>query len=188
MNSMKLNKVSNALVLASMLGVGAAMLSSAPAHAASATSNLSVTASVTANCTISTTAVAFGAYDPVVANASTALNGNGSVSIACTKGSAPNITLDLGANASGSQRNMLVTGGGTDVLAYQLYQPPNTTPGTACTFPGSTVWGTSVATTFTPTAPSSKTGRSYNVCGTVAAGQDVSVGSYQDTVVATVNF
>lgn len=188
MVSMKLNKVSNALVLASLLGVGAAMFSSAPAHAATATSNLSVTASVAANCTISTTAVAFGAYDPVVANASTALNGNGSVSIACTKGSAPNITLDLGANASGSQRNMLITGGGTDVLAYQLYQPPNTTPGTACTFPGSTVWGTSVATTFTPTAPSSKTGRSYNVCGTVAAGQDVSVGSYQDTVVATVNF
>ena len=188
MVSMRLRKVSHALVLASMLGAGAAMLSSAPLHAATANANLSVTASVTANCTISTTAVAFGAYDPVVANASTALNGNGSVNIACTKGSAPSITMDLGANASGSQRNMLITGGGSDVLAYQLYQPPNTTPGTACTFPGSTVWGTSVAQTFTPTAPSSKTGRTYNVCGTVAAGLDVSVGSYQDTIVATVNF
>jgi spore coat protein U-like protein len=188
MVSMKLNKISNALVLASILGVGATMLASAPAHAGSAPANLAVTASVTANCTISTTAVAFGAYDPVVANASTALNGNGSVNIACTKGSAPSITMDLGANAAGSQRNMLITGGGSDVLAYQLYQPPNTTPGTACTFPGSTVWGTSGAQTFTPTAPSSKAGRTYNVCGTVAAGLDVSVGSYQDTIVATVNF
>jgi spore coat protein U-like protein len=188
MNSIRLSKRASTLALASLFGVGAAVLSSDPVHAASATSNLSVTASVTANCTISTTAVAFGAYDPVVTNASTALNGNGSVTIACTKGSAPAITLDLGANASGAQRNMLITGGGSDVLAYQLYQPPNTTPGTACTFPGSTVWGTSVAQTFTPTAPANKSGRAYNVCGTVAAAQDVSVGSYQDTVVATVDF
>src|SRR5947207_1580417 len=188
MNSMKLSKVSNALVLASLLGVGATMLSSTSAHAGVATSNIAVTASVTANCTISTTAVAFGAYDPVVANASTALNGNGSVSIACTKGSAPNITLDLGANASGSQRNMLVTGGGTDVLAYQLYQPPSTTPSTTCSFPGSQVWGTAGSAIFTPTAPTSKAGRTYNVCGTISGGQDVAVGSYQDTVVATVNF
>jgi len=187
MNSMKLSKVANALVLASLFGIGAALV--APAHAAgSATSNLSVTASVTANCTISTAAVAFGAYDPVVANAATALNGTGSVSIACTKGSAPNITLDLGQHAVASQRNMLVGGGGTDVLGYQLYQPPNNAANTACTFPGSTVWGTSVAETFTPTAPPGKASRTYNVCGTVAAGQDVSVGAYADTVVATVNF
>jgi spore coat protein U-like protein len=183
MNSIRLGKRATALALASLFG-----FAMAPAHAGSNTQNLSVTASVAANCTISTGAVAFGAYDPVVTNAATALNGSGSVSIACTKGSAPSITLDLGANASGSQRRMLITGGGTDVLAYQLYQPPNTTPGTACSFPGSTVWGTSVAQTFTPTAPSSKASRTYNVCGTVAAGQDVSVGSYQDTVVATVNF
>lgn len=188
MNSMQLNKVSHALVLASLLGVGAALVAATPAHAGSANSNLTVSASVAANCTISTTAVAFGAYDPVVANAATVLNGNGSVSIACTKGSAPNITLDLGLNAVGAQRNMKITGGGTDVLQYQLYQPPSTAPNAACTFPGSTVWGTSVAQTFTPTAPANKNARSYNVCGTVAAGQDVSVGSYQDTVVAAVNF
>jgi spore coat protein U-like protein len=185
MNSMKLRKVSNALAIASVLGAGLGLSTSA--QSASTTANLSVTASVTANCTISTSAVAFGAYDPVVANAATALNGTGSVTIACTKGSAPNITLGLGQNASGSQRNMKL-GSGADLLAYELYQPPNTAPGTACTFPGSTVWGTSGSNIFTPTAPASKAGRTYNVCGTVAAGQDVSVGAYSDTVVATVNF
>ena len=182
----KLNPLSKALALAALLGVGAVLV--APkAHAANATANLAVSASVSANCTISTGALAFGAYDPVVTNASTALNGTGSVSIACTKGSAPNITLDLGANAVSSQRNMKNTGN-TDVLGYQLYQPPNTTPGTACTFPGTTVWGTSGAQIFTPTSPGSKASRTYNVCGTVSAGQDISVGTYQDTVVATVNF
>ena len=186
MNSIRLSKRATAIALASVLG--AAIVVSEPAQAGSAPANLSVTASVNANCTITTSAVAFGAYDPVVANATTALNGTGSVSIACTKGSAPSVTLDLGSNAVGSQRNMKITGGGTDVLGYQLYQPPNTTPGTACTFPGSTVWGTSAPQTFTPTVPTSKASRTYNVCGTVAAGQDVSVGSYQDIVVATVNF
>ena len=59
---------------------------SAPASAATATANLGVTATVTNNCTISTAALAFGSYDPVVANASTNLDGSGTVSVACTKG------------------------------------------------------------------------------------------------------
>ena len=187
MNSTRFSKRATSLALASVLGIGLAVLG-APASAGSATQNLSVTASVAANCTIATTAVAFGAYDPVVTNASTALNGTGSVTIACTKGSAPKITLDYGANAAGVQRNMKITGGGSDLLQYALYQPPNNTAGTACTFPGTTVWDTTAGGTFTPTSPGSKAGRTYNVCGTVSANQDVSVGSYQDTVVATVNF
>lgn len=189
MNSLRLSKLSNGLILASLLGVGAALVTATPAHAGSAVANpaLSVTASITANCTITTTAVAFGAYDPVVANAATPLNATGTVTIACTKGSAPNITLGLGAHASGSQPNML-NGGNADVMAYNLFQPPNNTPGTACTFPASQAWGTSGAAIFTPTVPTGKAARTYNICGTVGAGQDISVGSYTDTVVATVNF
>jgi spore coat protein U-like protein len=166
--------------------VAAILLASAGfACAGSATSNLSVTASVTANCTIATTAVAFGAYDPVVANASTPLDATGTVTIACTKGAGPTITLGLGANASGSTRQMTGTGG---LLAYELYQQPSTTPGTACDYSSPTIWGTAGANIFTPTVAPSKTARSYNVCGRVAAGQDVGSGNYSDTVIATVNF
>ena len=188
MYPMQLRKVSSALALASLLGVGAALLAPAPAHAGSTPTNLAVTANIAANCTISTTAVAFGAYDPVVLNATTALNGTGSVTIGCTKGSAPTITLGLGANASGSQRNML-NGANTDVLGYQLYQPPSNIVGTACpAVAGGTIWGTTGSNIFAPTVPTSKATRAYNICGVVSAGQDVSVGSYSDTVVATVNF
>lgn len=187
MVSMKLSKVSNALMLASMLSVGVALVSSNSAYAGSAPANLAVSAAVTANCTISTGALGFGSYDPVVANAATALNGTGSVTVACTKGSAPTIALDLGLNGASPLRQMKITGVGTDLLQYQVYQPPNTTPGTACSFPAATVWNAG-AGIFTPTAPATKAARTYNVCGTVLAGQDVSVGSYQDTIVATVNF
>ena len=50
----------------------------APAFAASQNANLNVTASVAANCTITTSPVAFGAYDPVSANAAANLTASGS--------------------------------------------------------------------------------------------------------------
>ncbi len=50
---------------------------SSTANAASATATLGANATVTNNCTISTTALAFGSYDAVVANASSNLDGGG---------------------------------------------------------------------------------------------------------------
>jgi spore coat protein U-like protein len=162
----------------------AAAFTAGPALAGSTTANLTVKVQVNANCTIGTTAIDFVTYDPVVTNASAAQAGSGAVTIACTKGSAPNVTLGLGGNASGAVRRMT---NGTDFLAYELYQPPTNAPGAAC---GSLtqVWGTSGAAIFTPTAPASMTGRTYNVCGSIAAAQNIGVGAYTDTVVATVNF
>ena len=155
------------------------------ASAGSATANLSVTATVSANCTIATAPVAFGtAYDTV---AGTAVNATGSVSIACTKGAAPSVTLGLGANATGSTRRM--SDGGTNFLAYELYQQPSTTvPGTACSYTAPTVWGTSGANVFTPSVSPGKASRSYNVCGQIPGAQDVAAAVYSDLVVATINF
>jgi spore coat protein U-like protein len=180
--------------LARSLGVAfAAGALSCSAWAGETTSVLAVTASVAQNCLISTNAVAFGSYDPVVTNSASgaALNGTGSVSVTCTRSSTGvTITLGLGSNASGSTRRM--AGGGSGAfLAYELYQPSATTPAATCTFPGSTIWNASGSGIFSPSgvnnwgAASPKT---FNVCGTVPRGQDAAADSYTDSVIATINF
>jgi spore coat protein U-like protein len=172
------------------LRLASIVLASAPALASPpGTGTLTAQASVNTNCTITTTPVAFGAYDPIVANTTTPLdNGAGAISVACVKGSAPSIALDLGLHASGTTRRMQHATTPTEFLAYELYQPPNTSPGTACSFPGSTVWGSTGTSLFAPAAASTKAARTFQVCGTVAAGQNVEVGTFSDTVVATVTF
>jgi spore coat protein U-like protein len=144
--------------------------------AGNATANLSVTATVGANCTISTTAVAFPAYDPIVTNASANDDGTGSVIVTCTRGTAATIGLGLGANASGSQMRM--KDATTDYLNYALYQDSGR----------ATVWGNSGAGLLSPVAAPDKNPRTFTVYGRIPSAQDVPAGSYTDTVVATVNF
>lgn len=158
--------------------------------ASAGTSTLTARTSVGTKCSIVATAVAFGTYDPITANAPPAsggvdLNSTGSITITCTKGTAPRIGLSLGAHALGSIRRMR---SGANFLTYELFQPPNNAAGTACAFPGTTVWRTAGANLFSPTAAPSKTARIYNICGTVAAGQNPAIGTYADAVVATVTF
>jgi len=147
------------------------------AQAANDQANLGVSANVPRVCRVwATTTVDFGDYDPVFANETTALDGQGNVEIRCTKGYVPTVGLDLGLNASGSTRRM--SGSGSDYLAYELYKDASR----------SAVWGDSGADLFTPPSSPGASGTSYNVYGRVAAGQDVAEGAYDDTVVVTVNF
>ena len=147
----------------------------APALAQTATANLSVTATVTKNCSITTTPVAFGSYDPIVTNAASPLDGTGTVVVTCTKGAGTRIDLGLGSNATGSTRRML---GGTDLLTYELYTDTGR----------STVWGSGAGAGQSIPAAPNKNPRTFTVYGRVAAGQDVGAASYSDTVVATINF
>jgi spore coat protein U-like protein len=158
---------------------------------ANATAVLGVSATINSNCTISASAVSFGSYASLQANATVPLNAAGSLSIACTRGSVPRITLDLGQNPSGGRRQMALAATrspGADRLYYELYQPPNATPGSGCSFPANVAWGPTAAQTFVPSPPANRATRTYSVCGTIPPGQGVSMGSYADTVVATVNF
>src|SRR5262245_10234324 len=102
------------------LGLG---LVATSATAWPAPSSLPVAASVVASCSITSTTLAFGNYDPIVTNATTPLDVNGSVTITCTKGAATTIGLDAGqnaANAIGTTRAMATAG--PDYLSYELYQ------------------------------------------------------------------
>jgi spore coat protein U-like protein len=169
--------------------IGLAMPAFAPvAHAGSATQNLAVSASVAQKCTVTTTGVSFGAYDPVTNNASTALTASGSLAVKCTKSSTGVvIALSQGANYSSGRR---MTDGGSNYLTYELYQPSATTPAATCSYSSPTVWDDSTHK-LTPSGVtwSASTAATFNVCGSIPGGQDVAAAaSYSDTVVATVEF
>jgi spore coat protein U-like protein len=150
------------------------------AIAGEATSSLSVSASVTDNCIIgSSPAVNFSAYDPIVANQSSALDQTGTVTLTCTQGAVATIALGPGensANAVGTTRAMKKSGA-ANYLSYELYGDSART----------TVWGTGVNAQTEPAAPSDAA-VNYTVYGRVPAAQDVPAGSYSDTVAITVNF
>jgi spore coat protein U-like protein len=163
-----------------------AFIAAVPAFAQTATTNVAVSANIANTCTITNSAVALGTYDPVVTNATNPLENSGSVTITCTRGAVTTVSLGLGTHATGTQRRM--SDGVPNFMNYALYQPPNNTPGAACSYASPTTWGTAGLELFTPAAAPSRAARTYNICGQVAGGQDLPQGSYTDLVVATVNF
>jgi len=159
------------------------LLSGAASALGSSSTTLSVIAIVSSSCQINTHSIMFGNYDPASSSAATA---TGSVTLTCVKGSLPTVTIDGGQNAIGNYRAM--KGGNTDVLQYQLYQPSSNTPGTACKYKESVVWGNSTGEKFVATASPSIVPRTYNICGVIPAGQDVATDFYRDLVIAQVDF
>ena len=142
-------------------------------HSATSTSVAAVT--VISKCSITTTPVQFGAYDPVIANKTAPLLAQGAVTTICTKGAATTIGLDTGLNPNGAQRRLK---SGSDFLGYELYKDA----------PRTVVWGNSGAALFTPPNAPDTTQQSFTVYGRIPAGQDVSAGSYADTVTATITY
>ena len=160
--------------------IGLAVLISSAALAGNSTANLSVTASITSNCTIGTTALGFGAYDPI---AGTAVSGTGTVTIACTSDvTAPYVTLGQGANSHVGSTDAAplrqLSDGASHVLTYNIYLASN----------HSTVWG-NTGTTGQTGAAGDGTGHALTAYGQIDANQHTApAGTYSDTVVATVTF
>ena len=165
------------------LAVLSILVISAPLFAASTTTTVTVTATVIANCTISAGNLAFGNYDPVVANnvAGSDVYANSTLTVACTKG-APNvwIGLDTGAHGPSAVGTTRAMASGGNFLSYELYTAnPNPAPGAA--------WGNTLATGKAYVSASSAP-TAITVFGRAPKGQDAAAGAYTDTITATINY
>ncbi|MBN1335190.1 MAG: spore coat protein U domain-containing protein [Deltaproteobacteria bacterium] len=122
------------------------------------------------------TPVSFGTYE---VTSPTDLDTAGEILIHC-KGvaEADTITVDLSTGSSGTYTPRELAGGG-DVLEYNLYLDSMYT----------IVWGdgSGVTECYGPAKPEDGDTTLY-VFGRVPAGQAVAAGSYDDTIVVTVNF
>ena len=168
------------VILLVSLGLMVAPLAFA-GSATSANAANNVTSTVIANCKINTFALAFGNYDPAVLNvAGTPLDATTTINVFCTKGVVGTVTLGTGANAAGALRNML--GPAAALLNYEVYKDSGRL----------TIWNASVlanenqATSTSATVALGTPG--FTAYGRIPGGQDVAVGTYNDTLQATVNF
>jgi spore coat protein U-like protein len=152
----------------------AAALVAAPAFAADTGATLDVNATVTADCTVSTAAVAFGNVD---VTSGQAVQGTGSVSVTCTNGTAWTAAADEGAGSGAGLATRKMTNG-AELLNYSLFTDSARTQ----------IWGDGVAgatTTFAGTGTG--TAQTKTVYGLIPAGQTgISAGEFADTVQVTV--
>ena len=148
-------------LLTIVTAAGAALLAGSAAEAA---------------CTITTTAVNFGAYNVFATSPDDA---TGQITYRCTAPRPPlvQIHLDKGGAPSFNPRQMRQ---GSETLDFNLYLDSTR----------STIWGdgTGGSQAYTQANPVPNSNINVNVFGRIPAGQDVSAGGYTATVTATIFF
>ncbi len=127
------------------------------------------------SCTISATSVNFGNYNVFDGSP---LDSTGSITYRCNS-QASNITVALtrGASSTFNPRRMFK---GVEVLTYNLFRNAART----------NIWGdgTSGTAVYSRANPPNNSNVNLTVYGRVPAGQDVSAGTFSDTVTAVINF
>jgi spore coat protein U-like protein len=156
--------------------VAAAAAAASPASAADTSSNLDVSATVTANCVVSTTAVAFGNVDVTSGNA---VQATGGLNVTCTSGTAWAAAADAGAGTGASLLTRKMADG-ANLLNYRLFTDAGRT----------TVWGDGVeGATADISGVGTGTQQNRTIYGEVEAGQNgLPAGVYGDTVQVTVTY
>lgn len=133
--------------------------------------------SAEAACSVSATGVNFGAYDVFVA---TPYDSTGTVTVKCDQAPPVDITIAIGPSGTsgGFIPRQMRSASSPDRLNYNLFVNAGR----------STVWGDGAAGTSTVFLKNVKKNRPAvtTIYGRVPPGQDVSVGSYSDTLTVTI--
>ncbi|MGN5535751.1 Csu type fimbrial protein [Acinetobacter sp. Lyrl_1] len=154
-----------------IVGLVVALGLSNQSFAATATGELTVTATVTAACSIGNATLAFGEYFPLTTHATADLDSSISVSVACTTGTAANIY----SSTLPAERKMVANG--SDTLAYQLYTDAGrgTELGTAADVGAISVTGTGEA-------------QNINIYGRINKALKPAPGSYTQVANLTISY
>jgi spore coat protein U-like protein len=141
-----------------------------------ATSAISMSAIITANCkfTGGNTSMNFGSYDPTDANISSPLNSATTFTLRCSQGSSATISINEGLYPLGNFRRL--RSGVNDFLNYNLFQDAGR----------NALWNTANTVSY---QAGNNNAQTFTIYGQVPAGQvNVGVGSYSDTVTISVTF
>jgi spore coat protein U-like protein len=162
----------NGLLGLSLLLTLACNVSSDEAVGATATTTFQVTADVQVTCTISATAMVFGAYTNALVKTQSELLVN------CTNTAAWNIGLNAGTCTGATVTTRCMTGPPPSVLNYSLTSDAA----------GAVNWGNTLGTD-TVSGNGTGTVQIVTVFGTLPGGQTTAVaGGYSDTITATITF
>lgn len=160
---------------AAALLAGAAVLAASPAFAGStvATQQIGVGLTIEDQCTITAPAtLSFGTHGIILSD----VNGQANMTIECTKQTPYSIALDAGLNGANAVNTTRAMKSGSNYIDYDLYS------GSA----GGTLWGDTVGTDTVDSASAAGADEVITIYGQVPSHQNEPVGTYADTVTATI--
>ncbi len=136
-----------------------------------ATTSFNISVVVSAYCSISATALAFGTYS------GSQVNSTSTITATCTNTTPYNVGLNAGTASGATVTTRKMTGPNSALLKYSLYSNSGRT----------TNWGNTVGTD-TVAGTGSGGAQTLTVYGQLPAGQVVTPGSYADTITATLTY
>jgi spore coat protein U-like protein len=147
-------------------------VSGSNADAATATANLSVSMTISAQCITSAATMTF----PATGVISAAVDTSTTISVQCTNGTTYNVGFDQGAGTGATVATRKMTNGAA-TINYSLYQDSGR----------ATVWGNTVGTN-TVAGTGNGAAQSLTVYGRVPVQTSPAVGTYADTVQLVVTY